>query len=405
VETERDILHVDMDAFFAAVEQRDRPELRGRPVIVGAPPDRRGVVSTCSYEARAFGVRSAMPSREAGRLCPQGVFLPPDMPRYAAVSRQVFAIFGRYTPLVEGVSIDEAFLDVTGSRRLFGDAPEIARQIRTAIRGELGLTASVGVAGNKFLAKLGSECAKPDGLVTIPRDREGILRFLEPLPASRLWGVGKVLQATLAQCGYRTIGDIQRAPLAALAERIGRHTADHLAKLAFGIDPRDLVLEWEEKTISREHTFPADVRDLETLRRTLADLADDVGRRLRADGRFATVGRLKLRWADFRTITRQRPFTAPCCDDFALRDMALALFEAEAPARPVRLIGFGVTGLVAERREQMSLFDTAAIGTRDRREALSRTVDRLRQRLGPCSVRRGSAAAGISADGEEGPCR
>jgi len=377
----RDILHVDMDAFFAAVEQRDHPELRGKPVVVGAPPDQRGVVSTCSYEARAFGVHSAMPSREAFQRCPQAVFLPPDMPRYAAVSRQVFAIFERFSPLVEPVSIDEAFLDVTGSKRLFGEPETIAASIRAAIRAETGLTASVGVAGNKFLAKLASESRKPDGLTVVPRDRAALLAFLAPLPVGRLWGVGKMMRDLLEQHGYRTIGDLQRASEASLAPIIGPHAAGHLLRLAFGEDEREIETDFEEKSISREHTFLADCRDPEMLRAVLRDLADDVGRRLREAGKFAGVGRLKLRWADFQTLTRQRTFPAPVCDDFTLRRLALDLFEAEPLIQPVRLIGFGVSGFAAERHEQLSLFEDPA-DRRDRDEKLCHTVDRLREKLG-----------------------
>ncbi len=388
--TERTILHVDMDAFFAAVEQHDHPELRGRPVIVGAPPDQRGVVSTCSYEARVFGVRSAMPSREAYRRCPQGVFLAPNMARYAEVSRQVLVIFERFTPVIEPVSIDEAFLDVTGARRLFGDGEAIARQIRAAVRAETGLTASVGVAPNKFLAKLASELGKPDGLTVVPRDREGIASLLAPLSVGRLWGVGHVLQGTLEGLGFKTIGDLQRAVGRSLASQIGGHTADHLLKLAFGEDPRELALATEEQSISREHTFPRDVRDPAQVRRVLSDLVEDVGSRLRADGRFAGLGRLKLRWADFRTLTRQRPLVPPCCDDHSLRTVAHALFDAEPQVQPVRLVGFGVAGLVVERSEQLLLFDDAA-PARDRHEALSRAVDGIRRKLGEESIRRADA--------------
>ena len=388
---DREILHIDMDAFFAAIEQRDHPEWRGKPVIVGAPPDRRGVVSTCSYEARIFGVHSAMPSREAGRLCPHGIFVPPDMARYQAVSRRVFQIFERFTPLVEPLSCDEAFLDVTGARRLFGDGMAIGHRIRADIAAELGLTASVGVAGNKFLAKLCSELAKPDGLAAAPRDRAALLAFLAPLPVGRLWGVGKVLRAELDRHGYRTVGDLQQAARARLAAQVGGHVAGHLLQLAFGEDPREVETGREELSLSREHTFDTDCRDRAVLCATLRDLADDVGRRLRADGRFATVGRLKLRWSDFTTITRQRRFGAACCDDFSLRALALELFEAEQVDRPVRLIGFGVTGLVTERCEQGDLFEAAAGAAprRERQEALSATLDRLRAMLGESSIRRG----------------
>lgn len=388
--SDRDILHVDLDAFFASVEQRDRPELRGKPVIVGAPPDQRGVVSTCSYEARAFGVRSAMPSREAFQRCPQGVFLPPDMLRYAAASRRVFQIFDRFTPLVEPVSIDEAFLDVTGSRLLFGDARAIAEQIRAAIRSEVGLTASAGIAGNKFLAKLASEVNKPDGLAEVPRDRAGILAFLAPQPVDRLWGVGKVLRDRLAQHGYRTIGDVQRATEADLSSVIGGHVAGHLLRLAFGEDEREIETDFEEKSLSREHTFPVDCRDAEQMRSQLRDLAEDVGRRLRETGKFAGVAKVKLRWADFQTLTRQRAFAVPVCDDNSLRHMALELFEAEPRIQPVRLIGFGVSGLTEQRQEQLSLFADPA-DRRSRDESLSHAVDYLRERLGGDPVVRADA--------------
>ena len=398
---DREMLHVDMDAFYASIEQRDHPEWRGKPVIVGSPPDRRGVVSTCSYEARRFGVHSAMPSREAGRLCPHGIFVPPDMARYQAVSRQILDIFERFTPLIEPVSCDEAFLDVTGARRLFGDGASIARQIRAAIAADLRLTASVGVAGNKFLAKLCSELAKPDGLVVAPRERQAILAFLAPMPVGRLWGVGRVLRAELESHGYRTIGDLQRAERGQLAARAGRHVADHLIRLAFGDDPREIETERTELSISREHTYDTDCRDPERLRSTLRDLADDVGRRLRESGRYATIGRLKLRWSDFRTITRQRPFKLPCFDDMALREMALALFDDEQVRQPVRLIGFGVSGLVTERAEQPDLFDFAADtpSRRERQERLSLTVDHLRETLGEASIRRADTVANPAEDG------
>ena len=389
----REILHIDMDAFFAAIEQRDHPEWRGKPLIVGAPPDRRGVVSTCSYEARRFGVHSAMPSREAGRRCPQGIFVPPDMARYHAGSSLVFRIFERFTPLIEPLSCDEAFLDVTGARRLFGDGAAIGRQIRAAIAAELRLTASVGVAGNKFLAKLCSELAKPDGLTVAPRGRTALLAFLAPLPVGCLWGVGTVLRAELERHGYRTVGDLQQAGRARLAAQVGGHVAGHLLQLAFGEDPREVETAREELSLSREHTFDTDCRDPETLRTKLRDLADDVGRRLRDARRYATVGRLKLRWPDFKTITRQRRFATPCLDDFTLRALALDLLAAETVDRPVRLIGFGVTGLVAERHEQVDLFEHAA-GTssrRERQEALSHALDRLRDRLGEASIRRADA--------------
>lgn len=390
----RCILHVDMDAFFAAVEQRDRPELKGVPVVVGAPPDKRGVVSTCSYAARAFGIRSAMPSREAWRRCPHAVFLPPDFPRYEAASARIFSILSRFSPWVEPLSIDEAFMDVTGSRALFGTGEEIGRQIRAAIRDEVGLTASVGVAHNKFLAKLASEQAKPDGLRVVPVARDAVIQFLAPLPVGALWGVGRVTAATLEAAGWRRIVDIQRAEPSRLRQILGPALAAHLSALAVGDDAREVETEFEEKSLSREQTFEEDCRNPDVARDALKNLADDVGRRLREHGRHATAARIKVRWADFRTITRQAAFESAVCDDFALRAMALRLFGALSVAQPVRLIGFGVMGLRTGPCEQLSLFDaTAGSSTREKRERLCRAVDQLRRRMGPDAVVRISTVA------------
>ncbi|MEI7898840.1 MAG: DNA polymerase IV [bacterium] len=386
---QRCILHVDMDAFFAAVEQRDHPAWRGKPVIVGTPPDQRGVVSTCSYEARVFGVHSAMPSREACRRCPQGIFVPPDMARYDEASSQVFAIFERFSPLIEPISIDEAFIDVTGVRLLFGDGRSIAEKIRAAIRDEVRLTASVGVAHNKFLAKLASEKAKPDGLFVVPEGRAAMIQMLAAYPAGALWGVGKVTGATLARAGFRTVSDIQQADPASLTRVVGESLSAHLRALSFGEDARDVEAVFEEKSLSREYTFLEDCKDRETTRERLKGLADEVGRRVRAHGHFATLGRLKLRWADFRTITRQAAFETAVCDDFSLRALALRLFDAEKLVQPVRLIGFGVSGFCTGRSEQRLLFDTAP-ETREKRERLCRTVDALREKLGIDAVVRGS---------------
>jgi len=379
-----------MDAFFAAVEQRDHPEWRGKPVIVGAPPDQRGVVSTCSYEARAFGVHSAMPSREAYRRCPQGIFVSTGMARYEEASQQVFAVFERFSPLVEPVSIDEAFIDVTGARTLFGDGRTIAEKIRTAIFSEVRLTASVGVAHNKFLAKLASEKAKPDGLFVVPEGRDAVVKFLATLKVDALWGVGKVTGESLERAGFRTVADIQKADPAYLTRLLGESLSAHLLALAFGEDTRDVETLFEEKSLSREYTFLEDCKDRETVREVLKGLADEVGRRVRAHGHYATVGRLKLRWADFRTITRQAPFETAACDDFSFRAMALRLFDAERLVQPVRLIGFGVSGFSAGRSEQLSLFDTSP-EARGKRERLCRTVDALREKLGHGAVVRYSA--------------
>ena len=384
----RVFLHVDMDAFYASVEQRDHPEYRGKPVVVGSPPDQRGVVATASYEARTFGIHSAMPSREAGQRCPHAIFLPPDMPRYEMVSAQVFAIFDRYTPFVEGLSIDEAFLDVTGSQRLYGSGEEIGRRIRADVRSELALTCSVGVAPNKFLAKLGSEIDKPDGLTVLPFDPKAIVAFLRPLPVTRLWGVGKVTRQAFDRAALHTIGDVQDAPPALLQSVVGPHNAAHLRALAFGEDSRDIELDIREKTISREHTFLHDEKSRATLDDVLFELVEDVARRLRADGRLATGGRLKIRWKDFETFTRQRPFPHPTRVEEDLHALAQALFRDIALEQPVRLVGFGVTGLVESAGlQQLDLF-AAPVETRSKKEKLDNAVDRIREKHGPESIRR-----------------
>lgn len=379
-----------MDAFFASVEQRDHPEYRGRPVIVGAPRDRRGVVSTCSYEARAFGVHSAMPSREAARLCPQAIFLPGDHAKYAAVSAQVMEILERFTPIVEQVSIDEAYLDVSGARNLFGDGAAIGAAIRSAIRGELGLAASVGAGSSKLVAKICSELAKPDGMKVAPEDARELAAFLAPLPARALPGVGKTLGARLASFGYRLVGDIQKAARADLAAAVGANTADYLAAAALGIDTRAVGEEREELSISCEHTFEEDCGDRRVVRETLHNLVRDVGRRLRSSGRRACEARLKLRWEDFTTITRQKRTSAPLRDDFSLFEEALSLFDRERLVAPVRLVGFGVSSLVdGEGQGELDLFGGGgATPLKERREKLSDAVDSLRRKFGRDVFRR-----------------
>jgi DNA polymerase-4 len=384
----RTILHVDMDAFYASVEQFDHPEWRGKPVIVGAPPDQRGVVAAASYEARKFGVRSAMPSRTAGRLCPQGIFTPPNMKRYEEVSALVFAIFDRFTPLVEPLSVDEAFLDVTGARQLFGDGEAIARKIKAAIRQKVGFTASVGVAPNKFLAKIASEMNKPDGLTLVPFEPDAIAAFLAPLPVEKVWGVGKVTAEALQKKGLHTIGDLQRASLSLLTQHLGRAGAESLHELAWGRDDREVETGNEAKSISREHTFLEDERDAAVIEAVLNELADDVGAQLRAAGIYAGVGRLKFRWQDFTTLTRQKAFMCKVCDDSSLREMARSLFRAITLDRPVRLVGFGVTHLGGKQTEQLGLFSGPS-KTLEKKEALSRAVDNIRRQFGKKSLRRG----------------
>jgi len=388
------ILHVDMDAFFASVEQLHHPEWRGRPLIVGSGPHERGVVSTCSYEARRYGVRSAMPSREAYRLCPCAIFVPPDMESYENVSRRAFEVFESFTPYVEGVSIDEAFMDITGSLHLYrGDGsvpPErrLAEALRAAVRRECGVTCSVGVAPNRLLAKIGSEMHKPNGLAVIPPDAAKIEALLAPMPVGALWGVGKTTEKALAPYGIRTCGDVQRVPAGQLAAILGsRAAAESLVRYARGIDGSEVM--WrpvEEKSVSREHTFSCDEPDREAVRAKLLELVSDVGRRFRSSERWACTARLKLRDSDFSTRTRQTRFAEPARDDMTFREKALELFDAELPpgrplALPVRLVGFGVSNIRHEPDDfGPALFESPSEERRKKRERLSMAIDRLRER-------------------------
>ena len=297
------ILHVDLDAFFAAVEQRDNPNIRGKPVIVGGDPGARGVVSAASYEARRFGVHSAMPLRTAAALCPDGIFLPVNGAKYRTASRAVMAIMGRYTPRVEQVSIDEAFLDVAGSERLFGPPPAIAEAIKAAVRAEVGLTASVGVASTKLVAKIASDLRKPDGLVVVAPGDEAA--FLAPLPIARLWGVGAQTRAALAEYGVRTIGDLAALDPQLLVRRLGKHGAT-LVERARGVDPSPVTGDAEAKSVSHEHTFDVDTSDQDQIERTLLALAEGVAARLRAGGVRAATVQVKVRDSAFHTVTRQR---------------------------------------------------------------------------------------------------
>lgn len=379
------ILHVDMDAFFASVELLSHPEWRGKPLIVGAGPHERGVVSTCSYEARKYGVRSAMPSRTAYQLCPHAIFTPPHMSAYQKVSDKAFETFSHYTPYVEGVSVDEAFLDIAGSLHLFPGASlrERATSLGEALRAEIrrvcGVTCSVGIAPNRLLAKIGSEEHKPDGFTLMPFEPDDIARFLAPKPLGVIWGAGKKTVEALKPYGIVTCGDLQR---------LGRGNAlvsDDLVDMAFGIsDDRVYWEEGREKSVSREHTFGEDVADRATVRVTLLSLVADVGRRFRRENRWARTARLKLRDASFNTITRQAPLEEPSRDDITFRRAALALFDREWPEgrtwrKAVRLIGFGVTNFQdSPDDDEPTLFENPSAETRRKRERLSDALDALR---------------------------
>jgi DNA polymerase-4 len=382
------ILHVDMDAFYASVEELDDPGLAGKPVVVGGAPDGRGVVAAANYTARQYGVHSAMPAARAKRLCPHAVFIRSRMERYAEVSRELRQIFVRYTPLVEPLSLDEAFLDVTSSLRLFGDGQAIARRIKGEIRGELGLVASVGVAPNKFLAKLASDLDKPDGLVVVPD--EDIEAFLDPLPVSRLWGVGRVSNQGLAEIGVHTIGDLRTVPEELLESRLGRSAA-HLRRLARGIDDRPVVPDRDAKSISHETTFATDIGDAQTLRSWLLELAEQVATRLRRHQLRGKTVFVKVRYADFRTVTRSESLDAPTSLTRALYLSAAALLRAELArgAQPVRLLGMGVSGVTGEALEQGELFEEA---DREQQRRIDTVVDAIKSRFGNRALRRGGGA-------------
>jgi DNA polymerase-4 len=373
------ILHVDLDAFFAAVEQRDRPELRGRPVIVGGDPRARGVVSAASYEARAFGIRSAMPLRTAAALCPAGVFLPVDGAKYRRESRRVMEILGRFTPLLEQVSIDEAFLDVAGSEALFGSPEEIARKIKAAVRDEAGLTASVGVATTKLVAKVASDLRKPDGLVVVPPGEEAA--FLAPLPIGRLWGVGEQTRATLAEQGVRTIGQLAELPVDVLVRRLGAHGAA-LHDRARGIDPSPVTGEIAAKSVSHEHTFDVDTADGEVIERTILALSEGVASRLRAGGVRAATVQVKVRDSAFRTVTRQRTLPEPTDLADPIFRAALEMVRPEVRGRRIRLLGVGAHGL--GEPAQMGLF--AVDDPRRRRVAEAQDV--IRRKYGTRALTR-----------------
>jgi len=381
-QTARTILHVDLDAFFAAVEQRDRPELRGKPVIVGGGgPNDRGVVSTASYEARVFGVHSAMPLRQAGRLCPHGIFLPVDGVKYQAVSREVMAVLRRFTPLVEPISIDEAFLDVTASRGLFGDGAAIGRQIKEAIKREVELTISVGVATTKLVAKIASDLQKPDGLVVVEPGTEA--EFLAPLSITRLWGVGAKSAAALREYGVRTIGDLAALPDDLLVRRFGKYGAA-IGDRARGRDADPVGDRDAAKSIGHEHTFDIDTSDPEVIERTLLGMSEGVAGRLRDSGVRASTITVKIRDTTFRTITRQRTLPAPTDLTDPIFRTALELARPEVRGVRIRLLGVTASGL--GEPDQAVLF--AAEADEPRRRRVIEAADEVRHRFGERAITR-----------------
>jgi DNA polymerase-4 len=380
------IIHLDMDAFYPAVEVLDKPELKGKPVIVGGSRQ-RGVVSSASYEARKFGVHSAQPMATAMRLCPQAIVLPVRMSRYREVSGQVFEIFHHFTPLVEPLSIDEAFLDVTGSTRLFDSPVEIAKQIKRMVVEKTGLTISAGVASSKFVAKIASDMEKPDGLTVVPPDM--IRKFLDPLPIRKMWGVGKVTQQTLSHLKIRTFKELRKTPAEVMKNKFGKHGI-HMHQLSMGIDDRDVVPVREVKSIGHEETFSRDIYELDLAKKELLSLADRVARRMRRKGFEGKTVTLKVKYNDFVQITRSLTLHGYTNDGSIIYENVCSLLQKTAVGkRPVRLLGISLSHLVDEGTgKQLSLF-TQNDSNRKRKD-LNKTLDSIYEKFGDKGIRPGA---------------
>lgn len=391
------IIHIDMDSFYASVEVREHPELAGLPVAVGGSASGRGVVAAANYEARRFGVRSAMPMATALRRCPQLVCLPVNMPLYVDVSKQIHEIFNRYTSEIEPLSLDEAFLDVRASEKLFGSAASIARQIKQAIQDECGLIASAGVAPNKFVAKIASDIDKPDGYVVVEAGH--MQDFLDPLPISRIWGVGKVTEAKLHQLGFRTIHDLRVQPVESLVQRFGKW-GEHIHCLANGLDKREVVPDARAKSISAETTFAEDISDEHALLANLMQLTEQVAARCRHHGFEGKTVNLKMRYHDFRTLTRSKTLAMPTKQTEQIWQTAkqLLLKQSRTQPDPVRLLGVGVSGFRGETVQQGDLFANDDVHSPDsgtasenRHAELDRISDEINHRFGQAKIHRGRA--------------
>ena len=392
---DRYIIHLDMDAFYASVEMHDQPELKGQAVIVGGSGN-RGVVSAASYEARRFGVHSAMPIVTARRKCPHGIYLPVRMKRYQEVSAVIMAVFRQFTPLVEPLSLDEAFLDVTASAALFGPAVDIAKQIKQRVKDITGLTVSAGIAPSKLVAKIASDLEKPDGLVIVPPGTEE--RFLEELPIGKLWGVGKVTREELLQLGVRRIGDLRRFSLDYLGRRFGK-LGEHLYLTSRGIDQRPVEPEQETKSIGNEETYEKDLIEPEDIRRELLALCSQVAGRLRRHGLLGKTITLKVKYHDFKQITRSTTQRQGTDDQQTLFRHVLSLLEkTEAGRRPIRLLGVSLSQFDRTAAAQLSLFADAA--GQQRRSQLNTALDRIAERYGRKAVQPGTLVTG--AEEEEG---
>ena len=376
------IIHLDMDAFYAAVEVLDNPSLKGRPVIV-CGPRQRGVVSSASYEARKFGIHSAQPTAAAMGLCPKGVFLPVRMSRYKEVSDEIFEIFHRFTPLVEPLSIDEAFLDATDSERLFGNPEQIAKKIKRTVAEEIGLTVSAGIAPCKFVAKIASDLHKPDGLTVVPQDK--VNAFLAPLSIDKLWGVGKATQKALARLGVRTIGDLSRLPPEMLEKRFGKHGI-HLHLLSRGIDERDVEPVREVKSIGGEETFAEDILHVDVIKRELLSLATRVSRRMRRQGLAGKTVTLKVKYHDFVRISRSKTLPDSTDDEREIFRSCCGLLEkTEAGKRPVRLLGISLSHLCSKGDQmQLSLFEAGI--SREKSKRLNLAVDKIQEKFGEGAI-------------------
>lgn len=380
------IIHLDMDAFYPAVEVLDNPELRGKSVIVGGGK-KRGVVASASYEARKFGIHSAQPIAEAARLCPKGIFLPVRMLRYKEFSERIFEIFHRFTPLVEPLSIDEAFLDVTGSTRLFGHPVEIAKKIKGMVFHETGLTVSAGVAPSKFVAKIASDMEKPDGLTVVSPEK--VSEFLDPLPIKKMWGVGRVTQKKLAALNIQTFKELSRMPVHILEKKFGTYGLK-MHQLSKGIDEREVVPEHDAKSIGHEETFSDDIVDVNEAKQEVLSLADRVSRRMRRKGVIAKTITLKVKYSDFVRITRSRTLPKPTEDGLEIYSIACSLLEkTQVGQRPVRLLGVSVSQLDYLGPEgQLSLFDQNE--AHKKRKVLNKALDSLCDKHGEHSIRPGT---------------
>ena len=380
-EQESTILHVDMDAFFASVTERDHPELKGKAVVIGAGV--RGVVTSANYEARKFGIKAAMPVGRAQRLAPHAIFIPPDHKRYSEVSEHIMEIFHSFTPLVEPISLDEAFLDVTKARRLLGDGRAIATAIRAKVEAQEGITCSVGIASSKFIAKLASQRCKPNGILEIPTDR--VLTFLHPLPVSALWGVGPKTNEALERLGLHTVGDIAQTPQQTLIRALGQAAGESLYELAWGRDDRDVIPEEPDKSISAAETFDRDIDDPEVVAKEILRMCERASSRMRERSLFAKTITLKVRFADFTTVNRSKTLPLPIDTTHEIYEVAKALYEALSIERArIRLVGVSLENLHTDTHEQLVL------GARESSwRELQGGIDAAKARFGRDSVRPG----------------